>query len=196
MKDKEGIFKLVYVFLMAVILCFIIIKAGNAIMDIALQPKPQPQIEYVGIITSKNPEIDQNELECLKQALWFESRGEGQSGIEAVATVILNRVKSRQYPDTFCEVIHQHKQFSYVHERQQRGQSLEIRVRPSEEQAYNVVSQVAENVIAGDFNPVLPSSVLWYATTSVNNYWTRVKTRVEVIGNHVFYAQPSKDRRN
>ena len=40
------------------------------------------------------------ELDCLTQAVYFEARGESARGQQAVATVILNRVKNPNFPKT------------------------------------------------------------------------------------------------
>ncbi|MEY8840212.1 cell wall hydrolase, partial [Cribrihabitans sp. XS_ASV171] len=47
------------------------------------------------------------QFRCLAEALYFEARGEPVKGQFAVAEVILNRVESSRYPDTFCGVIRQ-----------------------------------------------------------------------------------------
>ena len=48
---------------------------------------------------------------CLSEAVYFESRGEGTTGMNAVAYVILNRTRLKH--KTICEVIHQRGQFSF-----------------------------------------------------------------------------------
>ena len=45
--------------------------------------------------------------ECLANAIYFEARGETVKGQYAVAEVILNRVASKSYPDSVCEVVSQ-----------------------------------------------------------------------------------------
>lgn len=57
------------------------------------------------------------EFRCMVMALHFEARGETKTGIQAVANVIMNRVKHRRFPSTVCGVVLQkHKkvcQFSW-----------------------------------------------------------------------------------
>ena len=67
--------------------------------------------------------VDEDELNCLAEAVYFEARGEGAYGQRAVAEVILNRRADPAFPDSVCGVVHQgfnpsspklHKcQFSY-----------------------------------------------------------------------------------
>ena len=56
--------------------------------------------------------------ECLRQALYFESRGESLEGQFAVAEVVLNRVDSLDFPNTICKVVNSRGRgacaFSYV----------------------------------------------------------------------------------
>lgn len=63
--------------------------------------------------------IEQNEdhrrqVTCLALAVYYESRGESLRGQRAVASVVMNRVRSPRFPDTVCEVIFQRGQFSFV----------------------------------------------------------------------------------
>lgn len=54
------------------------------------------------------------EIGCLAANLYFEARGEPLKGQLAVAKVTLNRVKSKQYPDSICAVVFQKHQFSWT----------------------------------------------------------------------------------
>ena len=49
--------------------------------------------------------IDQSELWCLSQNIYFEARAESHSGKQAVANVTKNRVQSDLHPDTYCGVV-------------------------------------------------------------------------------------------
>lgn len=60
------------------------------------------------------------EHQCLALTIYFEARSEPVNGQLAVARVILNRVKSRHYPNTICGAVFQGKhrfnpcQFSFA----------------------------------------------------------------------------------
>ena len=56
------------------------------------------------------------EIYCGAQNVYHESRGEPDLGMVAVAQVVSNRIKSPRFPDTVCEVVYQHKQFSWVND--------------------------------------------------------------------------------
>ena len=51
--------------------------------------------------------IDQQELWCLSQNIYFEARAEGVEGKAAVANVTRNRVVSKDFPNTYCGVVYQ-----------------------------------------------------------------------------------------
>src|SRR5438067_1694893 len=62
------------------------------------------------------PAAGSRELECLATGIYFESRSEPLSGQLAVGKVIANRTQSGgRFPGTFCGVLLQHGQFSFVH---------------------------------------------------------------------------------
>ena len=56
-----------------------------------------------------NLKIDQKELWCLSQNIYFEARAESYSGKQAVANVADNRKDSELHPDTFCGVVKEAK---------------------------------------------------------------------------------------
>lgn len=57
---------------------------------------------------------DDEALQCLAGAIYFETRGEPLSGQLAVAEVILNRAKSGRFPSDVCDVITERGQFGFV----------------------------------------------------------------------------------
>lgn len=133
------------------------------------------------------------EKNCLKNALWYEAGNQSLYGIQAVATVIENRKNHPDYPSTYCGVIHQHKQFSYTLLRKPDVEIIKTNFKPMEAKAYAKVEEVADKVIAGEFEPVLDHSVRFYAATYVKNYWTKTKKVAARIGGHVFYKDREKN---
>ena len=51
---------------------------------------------------------------CMSTAIFFEARGESTVGQLYIANVIENRVQSKRFPNTHCEVIFAKKQFSFL----------------------------------------------------------------------------------
>ena len=79
---------------------------------------PVPQLNLVPVPEVKSaPKIKTDDLHCLAEAVYFESRNEPIPGQRAVAHVIVNRTKNSKFPGTICGVVnqkHNHTcQFSY-----------------------------------------------------------------------------------
>ncbi len=134
------------------------------------------------------PAVSGNETwRCLTEALYFEARGESVKGIFAVAEVILNRVESKNYPDSVCGVIYQGTgkkyqcQFTYACD----GHKEVIR----EPQAWKKVGKIARLMLSGEAPADLTDGATHYHTKSVNPRWARVYPRTATIGYHHFYRQ-------
>lgn len=156
------------------------------------QPADKPIPQVIEPEKQSDVQINKREVQCVRQALWHEARGEGEEGIKAVLSVIVNRTKSKHYPDTFCEVIHQPKQFSYVDELRQQGKPLTPKVKESEQEVYSYIDELAHEAVQEKFVTTLPRDVLWYTHTRINNYWTRTKEVVARVGKHKFFAKKEK----
>lgn len=126
---------------------------------------------------------------CLTEALYFEARGESLSGQIAVAEVILNRVDSRRYPDTVCDVIQQGQsrrnacQFSYNCD----GRPNTV----GNKRIYDKLGKVAWVMMNGKSRD-LTDDALFYHATHVSPYWSRKMVRTTRIGQHIFYRHPVK----
>lgn len=167
------------------------IVASVLVLFAANQPLPAEQAvpDKYSLVQAYNEQRElQREKQCLTAALWWEARGEGLQGIKAVASVIENRKHSSGYPSTYCKIIKQHKQFSFVLEGKPIHK-LEQQVKPSEKEVFALVSSLAEQMLQGRFKPVLPRKVLHYTTHAVSNTWTQKMQVVAKVGNHRFYVQ-------
>ena len=58
-------------------------------------------------ILTWEPVISQTEIECMAKNIYFEAAVESTAGQLAVAQVTLNRVKSKHYPNSVCEVVYE-----------------------------------------------------------------------------------------
>ncbi len=122
--------------------------------------------------------------ECLAEALYFEARGENVRGLFAVGEVIMNRVDSRQFPNTVCSVVNQGTgqryqcQFTYTCD----GNSETIH----ELAAWRRVGKVARLMLDGAPRD-LTAGATYYHTRGVNPSWARRFDRTASIGAHYFY---------
>ncbi len=123
-------------------------------------------------------QVHDPDIECLAGAVYFESKGEPLEGQLAVAEVVINRANSGRYPGTYCGVVKQKSQFSFV----RRGQIPPIK-RSSTAWAKAVgIARVA----ARDLADGAASSALFFHARYVSPSWRGLK-RVATIGNHIFY---------
>lgn len=117
--------------------------------------------------------------QCLATAVYFESMGEPLEGQLAVARVVINRAASGRYPTSWCGVVKQARQFSFV----RHGQFPRINAGSD---AWRKAQSIARIAVANAADS-LPTDVLWYHADYVAPKWRRNLQRVEKIGAHIFY---------
>lgn len=129
--------------------------------------------------------FSKEEQTCLATGIYFEARGEVARGQEAVAQVILNRVRAPSYPDTICGVVYQNQhmrnrcQFSFACDG--------IPDRITNRRAYEKAERIALEVTKGEIWLPEVGSATHYHATYVRPRWARAMERVDKIGLHIFY---------
>ncbi|MFN3354189.1 MAG: cell wall hydrolase, partial [Brevundimonas sp.] len=124
------------------------------------------------------------DLECLTQAVYYEARGEGRAGMQAVAQVVLNRARHPAFPKTICGVVFQGAarrtgcQFSFTCNGAMRG-----RVNTA---AWNRARDVAARALSGEVSAAVGNATHFH-TTAVSPRWRHSLLRVTQVGQHVFY---------
>ena len=118
---------------------------------------------------------------CMAVAVYHEARGESLEGQVAVARVIMNRAASGKYPGTWCEVVKQPWQFSFVNPR-----TGDFPYVDQDSAAWRKAVGVTRLAIANAV-PSVPTDCLWYHANYVSPSWGRRLTRVSQIGAHIFY---------
>ena len=149
--------------------------------------------------TEQRIQFYQTEIDCLAKNMYFEARGEGQSGQDAVAFVTINRVRSDRYPNTICEVVYQAKTDSRgrpLRNRCQFSWYCDGKVDTVTEYGYNRISRRAEyvyvNYFLNDYMEDTTDGATHYHSKNVRPYWSEHRNYqlVASIGQHVFY-QPT-----
>ena len=133
--------------------------------------------ELVGMIDTDAPMTE--ELRCLAGAVYFEARGEPLSGQLAVAQVIVNRTEDGRFPRSYCAVVAQPGQFSFM-----RGSRMPA-VREGSA-AWNRAVAVAHIADKGLWESEAEGAVFFHARY-VKPGWSRTKTRLAQIDTHIFY---------
>lgn len=119
------------------------------------------------------------ELKCLAQAVYFEARGEPLDGQLAVAEVVINRATSGLYPASYCSVITQPAQFSFV----RRGVIPQADESSSAWRRAKAVAQIAQQ----DLWETQAAEALYFHANYVNPSWARQKRQLAQIDTHIFY---------
>jgi len=116
---------------------------------------------------------------CIAVAVYHEARGETLEGQLAVARVIMNRAASGKYPATWCEVVKQPWQFSFV-------RNYRFPYTDTSSQAWRKAVGITRLAIANAY-PSVPGDVLWYHADYVSPSWGKRLSYVDKIGAHIFY---------
>ncbi len=128
--------------------------------------------------------LDQSrDLECLTQAVYYESRGESRSGQQAVAQVILNRVRHPAFPKSVCGVVFQGAksggcQFSFACDNQPH--------HPMENAAWRRAESVAAEALDGQVMAEVGDATHFHVA-GLGSGWSAGLLKVAQIGAHVFY---------
>ncbi len=126
---------------------------------------------------------------CLAKAIYFEARSESKAGQLAVANVVMNRVKSENYPSNICSVVYENHsktkyggcQFSFTCDGQHD--------RPRQGKHWDKAKKLAHKVMNdADKSRVVNASVLHYHADYVRPRWSRFMRRLTKIGRHIFYT--------
>jgi spore germination cell wall hydrolase CwlJ-like protein len=152
----------------------------KAVIDPAVQEEGEPvTAETLREMVNDHPmpaELSR-EMNCLAGAVYFESKGETLPGQLAVGRVVVARSKAGRFPSSYCGVVFQPSQFSFV-----RGQSMP----KIDENSRSWREAVAIAHIAHEGSWRSPAEgALFFHATHVSPRWRL--TRVARIDNHIFY---------
>ena len=158
-----------------------------------VQPLPAPAVEVANEDTAQAP-VDagslsqlvsatptpsdlSNELACLAGAIYFESKGETLAGQLAVGRVIVARAKSGRFPASYCGVVYQRSQFSFI-----RGRSMPAINKGG--RAWAEAARIARIAHEGSWKSPVEGALFFHAAR-VSPGWRL--TRLARIDNHIFY---------
>jgi len=131
--------------------------------------------ETVASLRSSDP--GSRELECLAVGIYYESKSESLKGQLAVGHVIANRAESGRFPSSYCGVLFQRSQFSFIH-----GRSLPSVPRASQDWLDAVA---IAKIVDQELHPSPVGKALFFHARRVSPGWRL--TRVGALGNHIFY---------
>lgn len=176
---------------LAVVLATVSATMGSAMPHRAAPPK------VAKIVPAATKEVAPKEFEdtaldhlvsehrCLTEALYYEARGEGRMGEQAVAEVVFHRLRTGAHGPSICAVVYEGSfrpgcQFSFTCDGALH--------RPHEPAAWKRSEQLAAQILTG-------AVALRNATGGATNYhavevypaWAPTLKITARIGNHIFY---------
>lgn len=134
------------------------------------------------------------EVMCLAQNIYFESRGEPIKGQIAVALVTLNRVNHPDFPKTVCGVVQQSI-------KNNKGQPIRGKcqfswycdgksdVLPSGSEQVKQSIALAVVLLTTPVKVDITNGALFFHASYVKPSWRKSSEKTIAIGNHIFYRR-------
>lgn len=165
--------------------------------------------------------VDNQQLFCMAQNIYFESRAEGEQGKQAVAHVVQNRIKDPKFPKTACAVIQEGRHFEswktrgvemapeqrqYIPRRNQCQFSwycdglkdiIWVQLRDgtpieANRTAWRDSVRIAWQVMQGQLKDNTGGATYYYAHNLVYPAWADHKQQTQVIGDHTFLRRQAR----
>ena len=162
LKDKTGYFLLAAFFL-------VVISIPNGTYQL---------VQYKNI---------QHDIKCLALNIFHEARSESKAGQHAVASVTLNRVASKRYPNTICDVVYQNRWDKIRKRYVSQFSWTEFDEPPKlKSKAWYQAWKIAEEAYKKKDQKLLKGA-LFYHAKYIKPSWARKKKPIARIGQHIFY---------
>lgn len=150
--------------------------ANAARADAPSDPAPARSLADL-VANLSTPDSLSRDLDCLASAIYFEARGEPLLGQLAVGSVVVNRADSGRFPTSYCGVVYQRSQFSFI-----RGGRMPAINRTS--LAWKQAKALATIADEGLWQSPAPDALFFHAS-HVRPRWKL--QRVAQVSTHVFY---------
>lgn len=134
--------------------------------------------------------LSNRDMDCLAKTVYFEARSQSVEGQIMVSFVVLNRVKSKRFPDSVCKVMKQ----GYRPGKRNCHYSFycdSLSDFPNNNNAWNVAYKIAEWTAKKYYTQEQ------FYTKSADHYhadyirppqWSKKMTLIKQVGNHIFYS--------
>ena len=155
-------------------------------------PAPLPRALAVDAIQASPSAVElamvkfAGEQRCLAEVMYYEARGEGVAGEEAIAEVVFHRMHHRGYPGSICGVVYQGLadapacQFSFACNGEMR--------RPKVAADWARAKLLAAKILSGyTILGNITGGATSFHAVDVDPEWAGSLERTVQIGNHIFY---------
>jgi spore germination cell wall hydrolase CwlJ-like protein len=122
-------------------------------------------------------------ITCLSRAIYWEARGDGVAGMEAIANVVMNRLGHEGFPDTVCKIVKENDkkgdcQFTWwCHQRAEKAKN---------EDAYAIAKEISRRALNRQL-PDRTGGALYFHQKKVNPSWSKEYIKTVEIGQLIFY---------
>jgi len=126
--------------------------------------------------------LNEKDVKCLTDNIYFEARNEKDVGKKAVALVTLNRLKEEDYPNSICRIVHQRNkykcQFSWTCAKQ----------KIDDYEQYLKCRKIAKDVLMNhEFMRDVTRGATNFHRKDIRPNWAKRNKRTAIIGKHIFY---------
>ena len=136
-------------------------------------------------LLKKGYDMTDDQTDILARTIYGEARGEGTKGMQAVANVVMNRVKAGSwYGASIKDVCLKPYQFSCWNA---NDVNRTIIVNATDAQLKQARA-IAEQAVAGTLPDITGGATHYYADTIAAPYWTASMKQTTKIGHHIFFA--------
>ena len=141
--------------------------------------------------------VNSEELECMSKNIYFEAALESTAGKLAVAQVTMNRVNSKQYPNTVCKVVYQGRHYKSglpVKDRCQFSWYCDGKLDvPHIGAMWRESSEIAVYVLATpDLIDITDGATHYHADYISSPKWADPLRKTVEIDTHIFYNKARK----
>jgi len=141
--------------------------------------------------------VNSEELECMSKNIYFEAALESTAGKLAVAQVTMNRVNSKQYPNTVCKVVYQGRHYKSglpVKDRCQFSWYCDGKLDvPNIGAMWRESTEIAVYVLATpDLIDITDGATHYHADYISSPKWADPRRKTVEIDTHIFYNKARK----
>ena len=161
-------------------------NGGKAATKLAIAFAAALLVSGIGAAAPARAMSTDQEIGCLAQTIYFESRGEPAGGMLAVGHVVMNRSRDPGFPHSICGVVHQRNkggcQFTFACDRRSD--------QPKGGADWAQSVRLARAIYAGQTKDPT-GGALWFHQASARGDWGPGIRRTARIGRHVFFSRRS-----
>lgn len=125
--------------------------------------------------------VTTEDLKCLTDNIYYESRGEPIIGQALVGYSVINRMKDERWKNTICGVVYERKQYSWTLSPSHQITDLKAYTE-IQDLAFTLLDNVEHKEATG-VNHYLRCDVRW----KIKNRWWQSMEFLGAVGNHCFY---------